>query len=80
MPIQNAHRIALNGGPDSRFRGTILAPSADIHLNGMDSKYGYHSQIIGYTIDATGQDIMVVNYSSEENYYTYNMPEVLLSQ
>jgi hypothetical protein len=46
----------------------------------MDSKYGYHSQIIGYTIDATGQDIMVVNYSSEENYYTYNMPEVLLSQ
>jgi Flp pilus assembly protein TadG len=81
MPIQNAHRIALNGaGPDSRFRGTILAPSADIHLNGMDSKYGYHSQIIGYTIDATGQDVMVVNYSSEENYYTYNMPEVLLSQ
>jgi len=81
MPMQNQHRIALNGsGFDSRFRGTILAPGADIHLNGMDSRYGFHSQIIGYTIDATGQDVMVINYSSNENYYTYNMPEVLLSQ
>ena len=81
MPIQNEHRIALNGaGADSRFRGTILAPAGDVILNGMDSKYGYHSQIIGHTINVTGQDIIVIDYSSDENYYTYKMPEVLLSQ
>jgi hypothetical protein len=80
MPIQNEHRILLNGNIDSRYRGTILAPGAEVHLNGMNSKYGYHSQIIGYTIDVDGQDNMVVNYSGEENYYAYKMPEVLLSQ
>jgi Flp pilus assembly protein TadG len=81
MPIQNEHRIALNGaGADSRFRGTILAPAGDVILNGMDSKYGYHSQIIGHTINVTGQDVIVIDYSNEENYYTYKMPEVLLSQ
>ena len=80
MPIQNARRIALNGGFDSRYRGTILAPAGDVILNGMDSKYGYHSQIIGYTIDVPGQDVIVINYSANENYYTYKMPEVLLSQ
>jgi hypothetical protein len=81
MPIQNGKRIALNGsGEYSRFRGTILAPGGDIILNGMDSKYGYHSQLIGYTIDVTGQDIIRINHSSEENYYTYKMPEVFLSE
>jgi len=80
MPIQNRHRIALNGNVDSRFRGAILAPGADIRLNGMDSKYGYHSQIIGYYIEVDGQDKMVINYQDEENYDAFKMPEVLLSQ
>jgi hypothetical protein len=80
MPIENHGRIALNGGVDSRFRGTILAPAGDIRLNGMDSKYGYHSQIIGYYIEVDGQDNIVINYKDEDNYDAYKMPEVLLSQ
>jgi hypothetical protein len=80
MPIQNRGRIALNGGPDARFRGTILAPAGDIRLNGMDSNYGFHSQIIGYYIEVDGQDNIVINYKDEENYDAYKMPEVLLSQ
>jgi hypothetical protein len=78
MPITNYGRIALNGGPESRFRGTIFAPSGDIRLNGMDSKYGFHSQIIGYTIEVDGQDNIPIFYADDENFDTYNMPEVLL--
>jgi hypothetical protein len=78
MPIGNAGRIALNGNPDSRFRGTIFAPNGDVRINGMDSKYGYHSQIIGRYIEVDGQDDIPVFYSDEENFDTYNMPEVLL--
>jgi len=80
MPIDNRGRIALNGNADSRFRGTIFAPGGDIRLNGMDSDYGYHSQIIGYYIEVDGQDKIVINYSDEENYDAFKMPEVLLSQ
>jgi hypothetical protein len=80
MPIQNRGRIALNGDADSRFRGAILAPGGDIRLNGMDSNYGFHSQIIGYYIEVDGQDNIVINYKDDENYDAYNMPEVLLSQ
>lgn len=80
MPIDNQGRIALNGNSDSRFRGTIFAPAGDIRLNGMDSKYGYHSQIIGYYIEVDGQDNILITYDNEDNYDAYKMPEVLLSE
>jgi hypothetical protein len=80
MPIDNQGRIALNGNVDSRFRGTIFAPAGDIRLNGMDSKYGYHSQIIGYYIEVDGQDNILITYDNEDNYDAYKMPEVLLSE
>jgi len=80
MPIENQGRVALNGNADSRFRGTIFAPGADIRLNGMDSDYGFHSQIIGRYIEVDGQDNIIINYSDEENYDAYKMPEVLLSE
>jgi hypothetical protein len=80
MPIQNQKRIALNGNAESRFRGTIFAPAGDIRLNGMDSRYGFHSQIIGKYIEVDGQDNIVINYTDEDNYDAFNMPEVLLSE
>jgi hypothetical protein len=80
MPIQNKGRIALNGDAESSFRGTILAPGGDIRLNGMDSRSGFHSQIIGYTIEVDGQDNIAIKYKDEQNYDAYKMPEVLLSQ
>lgn len=81
MPIENLHhRIALNGGADSSYRGTILAPSADIRINGMESAYGFHSQIIGYTIEVDGQSNIIIKYKVEDNYETFKMPEVVLVQ
>lgn len=80
MPIDNHSRIAINGNANSSYRGTILAPSADIRLNGPDSRYGLHSQIIGYYIEVDGQKNIVIKYKDEDNYDAYNMPEVILSQ
>jgi hypothetical protein len=80
MPIQNKGRIALNGNKESSFRGTIFAPGGDVRLNGMNSISGFHSQIIGYTIEVDGQDNIVIKYRNEDNYDAYKMPEVLLSQ
>lgn len=80
MPIQNKGRIALNGNFESDYRGTILAPGGDIRLNGMESNMGFHSQIIGYTIEVDGQSNIPIKYRDEDNYDAYKMPEVLLSQ
>jgi hypothetical protein len=80
MPIKNHGRIALNGGSESSYRGTILAPGGDVRINGMDAKYGFHSQIIGYTIEVDGQDKIAITYKDEDNYDAYKMPEVFLSQ
>ena len=80
MPLDNHSRLAINGNENSSYRGTILAPSADIRLNGPASKYGLHSQIIGYYIEVDGQNNIVIKYKDEDNYDAYNMPEVILSQ
>ena len=79
MPIQNKGRIALNGDLNSSYRGTILAPGGDVRLNGMEGE-GFHSQIIGYTIEVDGQSNIPIKYRDEDNYDAYKMPEVLLSQ
>jgi hypothetical protein len=80
MPLDNRNRIAINGNFESEFTGTILAPSAEVHLNGIGSSRGYHSQIIGYTIEVNGTDHILINYIDEQNFDAFKMPEVRLTQ
>ncbi|HCR70671.1 MAG TPA: hypothetical protein DIW23_04430 [Anaerolineae bacterium] len=82
MPIENKGLINLNGTNDSSYRGTILAPSADLRINGLDAVNGaaYHSQIIGYFIEVDGTDNVYIKYKDEQNYDTLTMPEVVLGQ
>lgn len=81
MPIQNKNIADLNGGPGSSYRGTILAPGADVRINGLDAADGtYHSQIIGYFIEVDGTDNIYIKYKDEQNYDTLTMPEVVLGQ
>lgn len=82
MPIDNKGIISLSGTGDSFYRGTILAPAADIRINGLSSFDGgaYHSQIIGYFIEIDGQDNIYIRYKDEQNYDTFQMPEVVLGQ
>ena len=80
MPIDNHGTIALNGSDESKTMGTILAPSAEVRINGLDSMRGaaYHSQIIAYTIEVDGTDSVEINYKDEQNWDTLSIPEVLL--
>jgi hypothetical protein len=80
MPLDNQNRIVLNGNSESSFRGTILAPSADLHITGNQSNEGFHSQIIAYYIEVAGLDIIHINYKDEQNYDAFRMPEVQLTQ
>lgn len=80
LPMENHHKVVLNGGAGSNIQGTILAPASHILIKGMDSKTGFHSQIIGYTVEADGTSNVVIKFIPEQNYQTLTMPEIQLSQ
>jgi len=80
VPMDNKNKVVLNGGAGSIIKGTILAPASEVHINGNDSSSGFHSQIIGYTIDVNGTSNVVIIYNDEQNYNTLTMPEVQLSE
>jgi len=80
LPMENRSKVVLNGGAGSNIQGTILAPASPVLIKGMDSKTGFHSQIIGYTIEADGTSNVVIRFIPEQNYQTLTMPEIQLAQ
>jgi hypothetical protein len=68
LPITNSSTLILNGNGSSAFTGTILAPASEIQVNGTGSAYGYHCQIIGYTVNLIGTASMSIHYDDSENY------------
>src|SRR5215211_6806926 len=75
LPMENRSKVVLNGGAGSNIQGTILAPASPILIKGMDSKTGFHSQIIGYAVEADGTSNVVINFKPEQNFQTLTMPE-----
>lgn len=67
LPMNNDEGVIINGNSDSSFVGTFLAPASDIQVNGTSGVTGYHSQIIGYTIDLIGTADMRIEYNQNEN-------------
>jgi hypothetical protein len=78
--MENRSKVVLNGGAGSSIQGTILAPASPILIKGLDSKRGFHSQIIGYTIEADGTSNVVIVFRPEQNYQSLTMPEIQLSE
>ena len=80
VPMDNHNKVVLNGGSGSSIKGTILAPASPVLIKGMESKTGFHSQIIGYTIEADGNSNVVIVYNKEQNFESLSMPEIQLSE
>jgi hypothetical protein len=80
VPMENHKKVVLNGGLGSVIKGTILAPGAPIIIKGMDSQSGFHSQIIGFTIEADGIGNVKIVYNDAQNFKALSMPEVQLSE
>lgn len=80
LPMDNKSKVVLNGGAGSDITGTILAPASPVLIKGMDAKRGFHSQIIGYTIEADGTSNVVINYNPDQNFQSLSMPEVQLAE
>ena len=80
LPIDNHKKVVLNGNSKSMFAGTILAPGSLIRITGMESDYGFRSQIIGYRVELDGQSVVIIKYIDGQNYDAQISPEVQLIQ
>jgi Putative Flp pilus-assembly TadE/G-like len=80
QPITNTNYLAINGNSKSGFGGTILAPGAQIRINGLSSNVGYHSQIIGFTIEVNGQDNVLIKIIDNQNLKAWTFPTVQFSK
>jgi hypothetical protein len=80
LPMDNHSLVVLNGSAESIFRGTILAPGSKIRIIGNESRYGYHSQIIGYTIELDGNSKILIRYLDDQNYDALVSPEIQFGQ
>ncbi len=80
QPQDNTNYLALNGNADSTITGTIFAPGAQIRIKGNASSFGYHSQIIGYTIMVDGDNNIIMKILDNQNYKALTFPEVQFSK
>lgn len=80
MPITNHGSILINGNSASSFTGTFLAPAADITVKGTGDVNGMNSQIIGYTVDLSGDGDTVIHYNANDNWQAPIPASIELSQ
>jgi Flp pilus assembly protein TadG len=78
VPPSNRANIKLTGNNGSLFTGTILAPTSSTEILGSNNSVAYHSQIISYTVKASGGGTIDITYNQDENNVTPTNPTVTL--
>jgi len=80
LPPGNDSTVKIAGSNGSTFIGTILAPASHITLEGGASgdHLNLECQIIGYSIEVTGNGTLEVEYNQSKNGQTWTNPELAL--
>jgi hypothetical protein len=76
----NTARATINGDNASTFTGTMYYPGAEVQINGTGATDGFHSQVIGDTVDMSGTADMTILYDADENYKLRRPPQVELTE
>lgn len=80
LPITNSSGITINGDSDSEYEGTILAPASPIDILGTGSSSGLNGQVIGYTIELSGNSGITINYDDSKTWEALTNPSIELTQ
>jgi hypothetical protein len=78
LPFTNSSAVTINGNSSSTFSGTILAPASDVSVLGTGAT-GLTGQILGYTVDLTGNSATQITYDSDSIWHAPILPKVQLS-
>lgn len=76
----NTQRATINGNSGSSFTGTMFFPGAEVQINGTGGANGFHSQVIGDTVDMSGTADLDIIYDPDENYTLRRPPQVELTE
>lgn len=76
----NTNMATINGDSNSHFTGTMLFPGAEVQINGTGAVDGFHSQVIGNTVDMSGTSDFNIIYEAGENYAVRDPAQVELAQ
>jgi hypothetical protein len=75
----NSSMATINGDSTSTFSGTMFFPSAEVQVNGTGSETGFYSQIVGNTVDMSGNTELNIKYESGLNYAVAHAAQVELT-
>ncbi|HLC34574.1 MAG TPA: Tad domain-containing protein [Anaerolineales bacterium] len=68
LAASNPSNLTLTGTADTIFTGTIFAPNAPISLSGDTGTVGFHTQVIGRTVEVGGNATLSVQYDRDDNF------------
>jgi Flp pilus assembly protein TadG len=77
LPEGNNSVVEINGDNSSIFTGSIIAPSANISINGTGA-LGLNGQVIGWTVNLSGTSAIKINYNAGTGYQAPEQPAVQL--
>ena len=75
----NCSTITLNGNAGSTIEGTILAPCAEINVEGTGDS-GIIGQVVGYEVNLSGNSANSIHYDNQKRYNALIQPAIELSQ
>ena len=78
--LGNTSMATINGSSDSTFTGTMFFPDAEVQINGGGGADGFHSQVIGDTVDMSGSSDITIVYNEDENYQVRDPAQVELTE
>ncbi|MFH1906816.1 MAG: Tad domain-containing protein [Chloroflexota bacterium] len=79
-PLTSNNNFTFNGGSDSFYRGTILAPGADVTINGSSGTFAPGSQVVGNTVTFSGNSVIDITYTDADNWDAPHLPSLKLAK
>ncbi len=79
-PIDYTHTVHINGNSFSELTGTILAPAADVVVNGTGEIPTINGQLVGYTVELSGNSDLYLRYDDSENWKSLTNPMIELTK
>lgn len=78
MPYGNTSGLTINGNSGNTIVGTVLAVQSPITISGNSGTAGFRSQIVGYTIQFSGNANTTIDYRDSDNFDIPSPPTIEL--
>jgi hypothetical protein len=68
LPYGNSSQLTVSGNASSEFTGSIIAVSSPVELRGNNQTLALSTQIIGYTVQMSGNGTFEIDYDPSQQY------------